>query len=157
MRRPPIDARRLAGVVNLEMVGRNATSELLVFGGADDREAFANPLYTRALRVAEDTHATLKHGLPCDDGEGWWTRSDHYVTATAGIPSIMLHGRASPESYHTADDTLEALNLDKIRVTSQLLFRLLRDLGNDPATLATGDRLTPTSNCFPGRVWRPVG
>jgi hypothetical protein len=157
LKAPPFDAKKLAGVINLEMIGRNETAELLVFGGGSAADASANPLYDRALRVAGEQGVSLKPGHEFDDGEGWWRRSDHYVTASAGIPSIMLHGRATPDSYHTADDTLEKLNLEKIRVTGRLLFRLLRDLGNDPATLATGERLRAARNIFEGRVWRHAG
>lgn len=129
---PPIPLDRFVGAINLEMIGRNATDELLCFGGDSGAEATANPLYQRAMRLAEEQGTSLKPGHDFDDGERWWHRSDHKVTATVGIPSIMLHGRADPGTYHTNDDTLDKLNVEKIKVTARHLLRVVRDLANDP-------------------------
>ena len=139
------------------MIGNNDTSELLCFGGGSGREADNNPLYQRSLRLAAEHDLSLKPGHQFDDGETWWDRSDHRVTANMGIPSIMLHGRAVLGSYHTNKDTLENLNVEKIRVTARHLFRVVRDLANDPAPVERrGPENRPrwgSIGGFPGKVW----
>jgi Zn-dependent M28 family amino/carboxypeptidase len=154
---PPVQLDRVIGAVNLEMIGRNVTGELLCFGGGNNREAEGNPLYQRSMRLAKESGTTLKPGHQFDDGEGWWNRSDHRVTANLGIPSIMLHGRATPDSYHTNKDTLEALNVEKIRVTARHLFRVVRDLANDPKPVekrGSSNRLwSGNLSGYPGKVW----
>lgn len=89
----PLD--RVVGAVNMEMIGQNATTELLLYGGKTSADAAKNPLYGRAEKIAAATGTTVKPGPENDDGEGWYERSDHLVTANAGIPSIMFHGRTA--------------------------------------------------------------
>ncbi|MBN2361196.1 MAG: Zn-dependent exopeptidase M28 [Deltaproteobacteria bacterium] len=158
---PPVPLDRIIGAVNLEMIGRNATDELLCFGGGRGSEADDNPLYRRAIRLAGEYGTSLKPGHQFDDGEHWWDRSDHRVTANMGIPSIMLHGRATPDSYHTNQDTLDKLNIEKIRVTARHLFRIVRDLANDPAPLEKRKQTQipswSTLGGYPGKVWPGAG
>ncbi len=153
VRAPPVPLDQMVGVVNLEMIGRNTTDQLLVYGGNDDQEAAKNPLYARALKVAAQSETLVRAGAQNDDGEGWYRRSDHLVTANAGIPSIMFHGRTAEGTYHTADDTLENLNLEKVRVTARQVFRLVRDLANDPSAKEKRGPAKAELNPFPGRVF----
>lgn len=150
---PPVPLDRVVGVVNLEMIGRNATSELLLYGGESENEAKLNPLYGRAEKVAAQAGIQVKPGPANDDGEGWYRRSDHLIFANAGIPAIMFHGRTASGNYHTADDTLENLNLEKVRVTGQLALRVVRDLANDADAKEKRGTPRPTLNTYPGRVW----
>jgi hypothetical protein len=150
---PPIPLERFRAVINLEMIGQNATEELLVYGGETLAEAEANPLADRALDVAARSTIVLHRGETHDDGEGWYTRSDHYVTARAGIPSIMIHGRTDAGHYHTADDTVENLNLDKVRTVAELVFRIGIGLARDPKPAEQhGPSIAPLNHYF-GEVW----
>lgn len=150
---PPVPLDNIVGAVNLEMIGRNTTDQLLVYGGATDSEAQGNPLYRRAMNVAAQSGTTVRPGLQNDDGEDWYHRSDHLVTQNAGIPSVMFHGRTAPGNYHTADDTVERLNLEKVRVVAQQVLRLVSDLGNDTQSAERRGPPKASLNHFPGRVW----
>lgn len=150
---PPVPLDRIVGAVNLEMIGRNATSELLLYGGATTVEAKKNPLYARAERIANASGTAVKAGPDNDDGQGWYERSDHLVTQNAGIPSIMFHGRTTEGNYHTDDDTVENLNMEKVRVVGQQVLRVVRDLANDERPAERRGPAKPTVNPFPGRVW----
>lgn len=149
----PVPLDRIVGAVNLEMIGQNSTSELLLYGGQSETEASSNPLYSRAKRVAEASGAQVKPGHLNDDGEGWYGRSDHLVTANAGIPSVMFHGRTASGNYHTSDDTVENLNLEKVEVVSRQVLRLVRDLANDPQAAERRGPARATLNPYPGQVW----
>lgn len=150
---PPVPLDRIIGAVNMEMIGRNATSELLLYGGPTTAEAESNPLYARANKIAQGTGTTVKPGPENDDGERWYDRSDHLVTQNAGIPSIMFHGRTTAGNYHTADDTVENLNMEKVRVVGQQVLRVVRDLANDERPAERRGPAKPVVNPFPGRVW----
>jgi hypothetical protein len=153
VRRPPLPLDRFVGVVNLEMIGQNDVSELLVYGGGTPQKARDNALYRRALKVAEDASITLKEGLANDDGERWYDRSDHAVTARAGIPSIMIHGRTDSGHYHTDQDDLEHLNMAKVETVARLVLRIVCDLANDPAPVEKRGAPDPVLNAYPGEVW----
>jgi hypothetical protein len=156
VKNPPVPLDRIVGAVNLEMIGANTLEEILLYGGATGQAARENPLYERAMKIGERSGVGLKAGLKNDDGEDWYRRSDHWVTAAAGIPSVMFHGRAIPNTYHQASDTLENLNLPKIKRVTQQALKVVRDLATDPDPR---ERLGPAAvslNHFPGEVW-PTG
>jgi Zn-dependent M28 family amino/carboxypeptidase len=150
---PPVPLERIVGCVNFEMLGQNAIDEMLVFGGKTGSEAQKNPLYGRALRVGAEAGTPLKPGAPNDDGQGWFERSDHLVFANSGIPSVMFHGRAAPGTYHTDDDTLESLDLDKVRLFARDALRLVCDLGNDQKAQEKKGTAAAVVNPYQGRVW----
>lgn len=154
---PPVPLERMVGCVNLEMIGRNGLDEILVFGGRSELEAQRNPLYGRAMHVGQEAGTPFKPGAQNDDGQGWFERSDHLVLANAGIPSVMFHGRAAPGNYHTPNDTLENLNLDKVRVVAQDALRLVCDLGNDPKPAEKKGPAAAVLNPYQGRVWPGPG
>jgi hypothetical protein len=150
---PPVPLDRIVGAVNLEMIGANDLDELVLYGGPTTGIALENPLYRRAMEVAARSGVTLKPGPENDDQQGWYRRSDHYVTAQAGIPSLMFHGRAAPDTYHTASDTLENLNLPKVERVAEQVVRVVRDLANDPNARERRGPPSQELNHYPGQVW----
>ena len=150
---PPMDLDRVLGVINLEMIGRNITDEMLVFGGERRADTEANALYQRAKRVAAANTLPAKPGYANDDGNGWNSRSDHYVFQQAGVPAIMLHGRATSESYHTNQDVVEALNMEKVEVAARLACEIARDLATDPEPTERRGPPKARLNHYSGKVW----
>ncbi len=150
---PPFDLDRVRGVINLEMIGRNDTSEMLVFGGDGKNGTEKNALYQRAMRVASGEGLPAKPGYEFDEGNGWNSRSDHYVFQQAGCPAIMLHGRATPDSYHHKEDVLEELNLEKVETASRLAYEIALDLATDSAPAERRGPPKRQLNHYSGKVW----
>ncbi len=130
---PPVPLDRMIANVNLEMPGHGKLEDVYVYGGSDQRQTDANPLYARALRNSADTDVPLKHGLTIDKGEGWFARQDGLIFHNAGIPNILLQGGAAEGHYHTDMDTVEDLNMAKVEVLGRHTARIVADLADDPA------------------------
>jgi hypothetical protein len=151
--KPPIPLDRFVGVVNLEMIGQNDVSEILVYGGDSRDEEDRNPLFARTFETAEKAGISVKRGIDHDDGQHWYGRSDHFVTRNAGIPSIMIHGRTDAGHYHTEDDTIQKLNLPKIDVVSALTAQIARSLGDDPSPREHREQARAQLNNYSGAVY----
>lgn len=119
--------KRFVGVVNFEMVGRGDPNDIAVFGGLDARDAEGNPIYRRALDLGgEPGVARVREGYSRDGGNQWFTRSDHYPFARAGIDAVMYLGEAT--DYHTVDDSLERLDPRTNEAVAEHATRLVLDL-----------------------------
>ncbi len=123
--------KRIVGVVNFEMVGQGDARQVRFFGGADGIAAGANPLYQRGMEQrTRGAMASLVPGHARDGGEGWFERSDHYVFARGGIPSVMYLGE--PGAYHTPQDNLGAIDPKTNRAVARHALRLVAGLADDP-------------------------
>jgi hypothetical protein len=149
--------KHIVGVVNFEMVGRGDPAQIRLFGGQSGLEAGNNPLYQRALGLrTRGSMARLIPGHANDGGQRWFTRSDHYVFAKSGVPSVMYLGE--PGSYHTPADNLASLDPKTNRAVARHALRLVAELANDPRPLAGQGRSMPlpavdtgySGNVFPG-------
>ena len=78
-------------------------------------------------------------------GEDFFGRTDQAVTHNAGIYSVLIHGGREPE-YHTNKDTLEKLDLDRIKHAAELGFLVtsqLADTSKTPKLRRRTRRTTP--------------
>ena len=150
-----LGGKRVVGVVNFEMVGRGDPAQVRLFGGNDAVEAGANPLFRRAMgQRTRGNMARLVPGHQRDGGQRWFTRSDHYVFAKGGIPSVMYLGE--PGDYHTPRDNLAGIDVKTNRAVARHALRLVAELANDPASHTTEGRALPlpqVSTGYPGAVY----
>lgn len=146
--------KRIVGVVNFEMVGQGDARQVRFFGGADGLAAGANPLYRRGMEQrTRGAMASLVPGHARDGGEGWFGRSDHYIFAKGGIPSVMYLGE--PGAYHTPDDNIGAINPRTNRAVARHALRLVAGLADDPSPQTGVGRSLPFSvtTGYPGGVY----
>jgi hypothetical protein len=145
--------KKFVGVVNFEMVGRGDPTQVRLFGGATQQQTDGNPLYTRAMAMpTKGRMARVTAGLPRDGGQGWFTRSDHYVTALGGIPSVMYLGDTG--DYHTPSDNLAGIDVKTNVAVARHALRLVVGLANDPSAGRPGRALPFTvSTGYSGAVY----
>ena len=110
--------------LNIDMIGRNAKDYLLITPTKE------RPEYNELVRMAEK-NAPLE-GFPelgsCDE---YWRRSDHMnFSDNLGIPVAFLFSDVH-EDYHRPTDTVEKVDMDKIRRVSRLVLRMLDGLQGD--------------------------
>ncbi len=107
-------------MINLDMVGRNATRYLEVYGNATSPELDA---WNR--RAAEETKVECAYPPPA-----LYMRSDQWSFYEAKIPALFLHGGLHKD-YHTVRDVPEDLNYPKIalvaRHAAEVLWLALND------------------------------
>lgn len=145
--------KKIVGVVNFEMVGTGDPNQVKVFGGNSEAEANQNPVYQRALNQPTDSEsAQVVPGESHDGGEGWFTRSDHYVLADR-VPSVMYLGE--PVQYHTPGDNMSLVEPGTVYAVGRHALRLVTDLANDPNPSNAGQHLPykNATNPFRGEVY----
>ena len=108
----PLDAT--AAMINLDMVGRNATKYLEVYGNTSSPE-----LEQAHREVLEGTKFDCKY-----PGGPIFTRSDHYSFYEKKVPVIMLHGGLHKD-YHTQRDTPDQINFPKVALVARHAFGVL--------------------------------
>ncbi len=106
VRSPPIPLDRVAAMVNLDMVGRNAANELWIAGTAH---------WPKLVPVAETAGGRsaltvrLGHDRPGVAGVADWTfASDHGSFHQAGIP-FLYFGEEDHADYHRPTDDVERI------------------------------------------------
>jgi hypothetical protein len=147
--------KKFVGVVNMEMVGKGDPNHIRVFGGRSEVSERANPVFKKALRLkVQGDMAHVVDGHPRDGGEGWWDRSDHFVTARAGIPSVLYVGD-NGHDYHTPKDDLGSIKFKTEKAVADHALGLVMALANDPKPGEKGRSLPVPRNLDtdnPGRI-----
>jgi len=147
--------KRFVAAINFEMVGRGNPARIRLFGGNNAADALRNPVYRRAMALpTRGAMARLIPGHEHDGGERWFTRSDHYVTALGGVPSVMYVGE--PGDYHRPADNLASIDVRTNRAVSRHATRLVVDLANAASPAPSGRPLPfKVRTGYGGKVYRP--
>lgn len=114
--------------INIDMIGRNAPDELGI------TPTKARPEYNRLTQVAENNRA-LEGFKELNSADAYWSRSDHAnFSRNLGIPVAFLFSDVH-EDYHKPTDTVDKIDLDKMRRVTRLVVRMLHDLQADDLDL----------------------
>ncbi|MEM7516665.1 MAG: M20/M25/M40 family metallo-hydrolase, partial [Planctomycetota bacterium] len=137
-RNMPIADKDLVFMLNLDMIGRGPTDEVVVLGLAQ------NPKMEKVLDRALALSPTgIKEYQDCRDG-GLFTRSDHYsFHQEIGCATLFFFENypvARNSDYHTWRDLPALVNMEKIRNTARLAFNTLWIVGNDSKSPARAKR-----------------
>lgn len=145
--------KRFVAAVNFEMVGRGNPRRVRLFGGENGLEASANPVF--GLGMGLKTKGNMAQVIPghhFDQGQGWFRRSDHFITSKAGIPSVMYLGKEG--DYHTPKDSLAQIDLKTTKAVARHALRLVSGLASDPGPISQGSTLPKNvSNHYEGQVY----
>lgn len=123
-------------VLNIDMIGRNATDSLVVVGKTYSTLGEVTDRITRA-------HPEVGMRLVNDPWNGtYFTRSDHYSFAKLGVPSLFFFNGTHAE-LHTARDAGGLLNADAAARALRMIFYVAHDVAStakrptwDPAARA---------------------
>jgi hypothetical protein len=118
------DEARPAAVINLDMVGRNASEQVLLAPSAE--HPARNPLSALAEALAPREGFT-----DVRSGDGYFHRSDQASFAELGIPLLFVTGEPH-DDYHAPTDDAEKVDADKVRRTARLVFRILVEAQSAP-------------------------
>jgi len=124
----PVPAGKVAGMINLDMIGRGKASVVTLLGGGP------NPDMAEAVKRAKRIAKTGISKLEFDDDPGLFQRSDQYSFHEAGIPSIFFMEDmpiAVNKEYHTWMDTPDLVDMQKVANTARLAFTTAWILAND--------------------------
>ena len=123
-------------VLNIDMLGRNATDSLVVVGKSYSTLGEVTDRVTRA-------HPEVGMRLVDDPWDGtYFTRSDQYSFARLGVPSILFFNGTHAD-VHTARDAVGLLNADAAARAVRMIFYVAHDVAStakrptwDPAAQA---------------------
>jgi hypothetical protein len=120
----PVTPAQMVANVNIDMVGRNWTDTIVAIGKEH------SDLGETLARV-NAAHPEL--GMTAIDDlwpeESFYTRSDHYNFAVAGVP-VLFFFNGTHEDYHEPSDEVESIDADKTARIGRLLFYLGLDVAN---------------------------
>lgn len=111
---PPFPVSRTVAMINLDMVGRNGTKAMEVYGNTSSPE-----LDAWHREVLEETKMDCVYPPP-----DLLTRSDQWSFYEAGVPVLFLHGGLHKD-YHSTRDTPDALNYPKVALIARHGFGVL--------------------------------
>ncbi len=133
--RLPVEKSRIVAMVNMDMIGRGDKDEVAVLG------IVQNPALEKVIERAKRLAPSGVSKIVLRQGEDLFQRSDHYSFHQLGLPVLFffegLPIDRNPD-YHTWRDTIEKLDLEKMRRTSVLVYETVW-------TLATDDDRPPPS------------
>ena len=124
----PVPARQIVAMLNLDMIGRGPTDEVVVLGL--DQNPGMSDVLNRARKLGR---SGIKSFRPCSD-RGLFARSDHFSFHKLGIPTVFLFENYPLEKnpdYHTWRDTLERVDIEKIANTARFALCTAWILAND--------------------------
>jgi len=128
--RLPVDKSRIVAMVNMDMIGRGAKEEVAVLG------IVQNPSLEKLIERARKLAPSGISKIVVRQGEDLFQRSDHASFHQIGLPVLFffegLPIEANPD-YHTWRDTIEKLDLEKMRRTCVLVYETVWTLANDDA------------------------
>jgi Zn-dependent M28 family amino/carboxypeptidase len=141
---PRFPLERIAGVLNLDMIGRN--EEVPTSGGGrfnglevQTSESNANAInilgYSRTPELAAHVEtANAEQGLELklrydNNTSQLLRRSDHWPFLQSGVPAVWFHTGLHPD-YHTAADDAERINYEKMTRIVRLVHQTSWDVAN---------------------------
>jgi Zn-dependent M28 family amino/carboxypeptidase len=133
---PPVPTQQIVAMVNLDMVGRGETREVLLMGFKQ------NPDMEKVVRRASRLSRTGIRKLIEKNDVGLFQRSDHYSFHKVGIPVVFfLEGPlAANRDYHSFRDTADKLDMEKVANIARLAFNTAWLLANDDERLPPPER-----------------
>lgn len=110
-------------VLNIDMIGRNATDSLVVVGKTYSTLGEVTDRMTRA-------HPEVGMRLVDDPWDGtYFTRSDQYSFAKLGVPSLLFFNGAHAD-VHTARDAVGLLNANAAARAVRMIFYVAHDVAS---------------------------
>lgn len=122
---PPVPISQIAGMLNLDTIGRNDSESISVIGAYR-----SNDLYAIFKKYENIAHITVKADLEFAFEYG----SDHYPFYLRKIPTVDLCS-SFHEDYHRITDTADKINLDKLVRVTKLTYLVLMELAGTTVKL----------------------
>jgi hypothetical protein len=129
-----LPVERLAALVNIDMIGRNESSDS---ESADDNDDTIHLVGTKPGEAFNDIYeaanAFVNFRFEYDEDRMMF-RSDHAPFIRAGVPSVFMFAGLNPY-YHTPQDTVEGINYAKVTNAAKLNYLVVKRLANDAERL----------------------
>jgi hypothetical protein len=125
---PPVSAEKIVAMVNIDMLGRGDSDEILLLG------LDQNPALEDVVERAEKLARTRVKKVITNRGRELFSRSDHYSFHEIGVPTLFFYEGwplSDNEDYHTFEDTVEKLDMEKVARSVRLVFNAVWVLAND--------------------------
>jgi hypothetical protein len=126
--RLPVEKSRIVAMINMDMIGRGEKDEVAVLG------IVQNPALEKVIERGKRLAPCGVSKIVLRQGEELFQRSDHYSFHQLGLPVLFffegLPIDRNPD-YHTWRDTIEKLDLEKMRRTCVLVYETAWTLAND--------------------------
>ncbi|MCZ6597144.1 MAG: M20/M25/M40 family metallo-hydrolase [Planctomycetota bacterium] len=123
----PVPRESIVAMINLDMIGRGKTSEVVVLGTEQNPELEDVLKRARKLKNARVKIITGK-------AKSLWQRSDHFSFHQIGVPVLFFFEAESligNKDYHTWRDTIDELDLEKIARTARIVYNTVWILSED--------------------------
>ncbi|MED4402085.1 M28 family peptidase [Metabacillus fastidiosus] len=106
------DYYRTVGMFQMDMVGSKDAGPLIMYSADGEKNIVTDLGASAGARLSDTGEATPY---------GWGGRSDHVPFAEIGIPAaLFIHAPVEPW-YHSPEDTLDKISLDKLKEVSNIV------------------------------------
>ena len=113
------------GVINIDMIGRNAPDSIYVIG-SDMLSHDLDAVVKIAACWTPKMHLDYRYNTK-DDPNRFYFRSDHYNFAKHDIPSVFYFSGIH-QDYHQPTDTMDKLEFDKMEKVTRMIYLATRTL-----------------------------
>ena len=124
---PLVEISDIVANLNIDMVGRNDPDSIYVIG-TNILSWELHHIGETAIRLVPDFDISYKYNDP-DDSNRFYYRSDHFNFARRNIP-ITFYFAGVHEDYHQTTDTVDKINLAKVRKVAQLVYLTAWEIAN---------------------------
>lgn len=119
VKNPTIDTKKVTYMLNMDMVGRlNSENTLAVYGVG------TSPILKQAVNANAGS-------LNISENESGVGPSDHTSFYLADIP-VLHFFTGQHEDYHKPSDDTEKVNFEGMKIVSNYIFSIIKDLDNQP-------------------------
>ncbi len=128
------DYDRTVGMFQMDMVGSKDAGELIMYTNAGEKNIVTDLGAAAGARLANTGEA-----IPYGEGG----RSDHVPFAEVGIPAaLFIHAPVEPW-YHTPEDTLDKISLDKLEEVSKIVGAAVYQVARPDTPALTKAKVAP--------------
>ena len=124
---PPVQLPNIVADLNIDMVGRNDPDSIYVIG-TNMLSWDLHNIGEAAVRLIPDFNISYRYNDP-NDPNRFYYRSDHYNFARLNIP-ITFWFAGIHEDYHRSSDTVDKIDLTKLRKVAQLVYLTAWEVAN---------------------------
>ena len=114
---PTVPLEQVVGMLNLDMVGRNAETKIAAGLEKEDKK----PKYVKLAAVLQLAEQRFRIKFDWDDADEFIRRSDQWSFMEKGVPAAFFFGGLHAD-YHTERDDVEKINFPKEELVGKIVF-----------------------------------
>ncbi|HEY3227506.1 MAG TPA: M28 family peptidase [Planctomycetota bacterium] len=127
---PTVPLDHVVAMLNLDMVGRNDTTKILLGVEKEGKD----PRYPKLAAALAQTEQKFRIKFDWEGADDLIRRSDHWSFMEKGVPAAFFTGGLHAD-YHTERDDVERINFPKEELVGKIVFWLAEKIANSEQSL----------------------